>query len=122
HLTDLPEHRFFAGELGCSPRSNGEWTIKVKVGGWIVPVLDIRPPVPRERATDLRFDGVLKLASGVHYGRVKACLSRDQRTCSTLQHVDEQTETRNPMPATQNGGAGSRGATPAPTLSLLPLT
>ena len=31
----------------------------------IVPVVDIGPPAPRERRTDLGFDGMLKLAGDV---------------------------------------------------------
>jgi hypothetical protein len=45
--------------------SPGEWTVELKLSGRIIPVLNISPPVPRERGTHLGFDGMLNLVDDV---------------------------------------------------------
>src|SRR5687768_661426 len=56
NVTDLPTYRFLSGKPRRSPRTLGEGAVELKLSGRIVPVLDIRPPVPGECWTDLSFD------------------------------------------------------------------
>jgi hypothetical protein len=44
--------------------------IELKLRGRIIPVLDIGPPFPSERRTDLGVYGMLKLAGDVRHDQV----------------------------------------------------
>jgi len=65
NVTNLPADRLLPRKEGRSPRATGEWAIELKLSRRIVPVIDIGPPDPGERRTDLGFNGMLKLAGDV---------------------------------------------------------
>jgi hypothetical protein len=55
NVADLPAHRLLSGKRRGSPRAVCEWALELKVGGRIIPVVEVGSPVPRERRRDCSF-------------------------------------------------------------------
>src|SRR5262249_42594751 len=69
-VADLPPQGLLPGQPGRSPRACGERPVELELGGQIVPVLDVGPPVPRERGTHRGFHGMLYLVDDLIHDRV----------------------------------------------------
>src|SRR5262249_43625322 len=67
HITEVPVRRVLSPKPGHTPRAARKWTVELKLRRRVDPVLDIGPPAPRKRPTDLDFNRMFKFQGDVRH-------------------------------------------------------